>query len=260
MEDWESAAAYERYVGRWSRKVADQFVRWLAPAKGLAWVDVGCGTGALTSSILAACEPSVVYGIDRADVFISQARQRITDLRTRWESGDAVDLPWEAAICDVTVSGLVLNFVRDPERMMREKLRITRGGGIVAGYVWDYGAGMQMMRYFWDVTKEVSPQDAWLDQAERFPLCQPGPLVELFERAGLNSVEVRALDVSTVFESFEDYWEPFLGGTGAAPSYLARVGQEVRERIRQGLQERLPMKGDGQIELRARAWAVRGSV
>jgi SAM-dependent methyltransferase len=214
----------------------------------------------LAVTILAACEPAVVYGIDNGEAFLALARQRIADPRVRWERGDAADLPWDAGISDVTVSGLVLNFIGDPERTMREKIRVTRAGGLVAGYVWDYAAGMQMMRYFWDVAKEVSPQDGWLDQAERNPLCQPGSLVELFEKAGLEAVEVRGIDIPTVFESFEDYWEPFLGGTGAAPSYLARVGKEVGERIRHGLLERLPINGDGQIELRARAWAVRGNV
>jgi trans-aconitate methyltransferase len=223
-------------------------------------VDVGSGTGILVATILAACDPAVVYGIDSADAFLGMARQQIDDPRARWERGDATDLPWEAETSDVTVSGLVLNFVRDPERMVREKIRVTRAGGIVAGYVWDYAEGMQMMRYFWDVAKEVSPQDAWLDQAERHPLCRPGALVELFEESGLKAVEVRGVDIPTIFESFEDYWEPFLGGTGAAPSYLARIGPDVGEQIRQRLQERLPVNRNGRIELRARAWFVRGNV
>jgi SAM-dependent methyltransferase len=257
---WDSGHAYEQYVGRWSRKTAAAFLQWLAPLPGLAWADVGCGTGALTAAILDVCEPSSVYGIDSSEGFVSLARQRIGDQRARFETGDATHLPWQSGACDVTVSGLVLNFVRDHESMAREMARVTKPGGRVAAYVWDYAGGMQMMRHFWDAAVAVSPDDARLDQAERFPLCQPAPLKALFERADLRSVTVRAIDISTVFQSFDDYWTPFLGKTGAAPTYLASVGGEVQERIRLSLTSRLAATGDGPIALTARAWAVQGVV
>ena len=117
-----------------------------------------------------------------------------------------------------------------------------------------------MMRHFWDAAIAVSPNDAKLDQAERFPLCRPEPLRALFERAGVKSVMVRAIDIPTVFQDFDDYWNPFLGRTGAAPTYLAAVGDEVRERIRLYLKSRLTLTQHGAIELTARAWAVRGVV
>ena len=144
--------------------------------------------------------------------------------------------------------------------MVREMARVTRPGGSVAAYVWDYAGGMQMMRHFWDAAIAVSPDDAKLDQAERFPVCQPGPLQALFERAGLEGVTVHAIDIPAVFRNFEDYWTPFLGRTGAAPSYLASVGDDVCERIRLRLQSRLASAEDGPIELTARAWAVKGIV
>lgn len=259
-EAWDSGQAYEQYVGRWSRKVATEFLRWLAPVPGLAWADVGCGTGALASTILNVCEPSSIYGIDSSEGFVSQARLRVKDPRARFETGDATRLPWESAVRDVTVSGLVLNFVRDHESMAQEMARVTRSGGCVAVYVWDYAGGMQMMRHFWDAAIAVSPADAKLDQAERFPLCQPGPLQALFERTGLRSVTVRAIDIPTVFQDFGDYWNPFLGRTGAAPTYLASVGDEVQERIRRYLKSRLASTRGGLIELTARAWAVQGVV
>ena len=260
VETWDSGETYEQYVGRWSRKVATEFLRWLALPRGLAWADVGCGTGALASTILTICEPSSVCGIDSSEGFVSQARQRIRDPRARFESGDATYLPWDSAVWDVTVSGLVLNFVRDHESMTREMARVTRRGGWVAAYVWDYAGGMQMMRHFWDAAIAMSPGDAKLDQAERFPICQPGPLQALFERTELKSVTVRAIDIPTVFQNFDDYWDPFLGRTGAGPTYLASVGGEVRERIRLYLKSRLASTQDGPIELSARAWAVRGVV
>ena len=259
LETWNSANAYERWVGRWSRSVAEEFVRWLTPSPQLKWADIGCGTGALTSCVIANCEPREVVGIDSSEAFVAEARRSITNSRARFEVGDAMRLPWEASSFDFTVSGLVLNFVPDHEKMTREMARVTRPGGTVAAYVWDYAGGMQMMRHFWDAAIEVSPADARLDQAERFPLCQPEPLRDLFELAGLRPVDVRPIDVPTMFQDFDDYWAPFLGRQGAAPTYLASVDEEVRERIRQVLASRVAST-PGPIELSARAWAVRGRV
>lgn len=255
---WTSGEAYERYIGRWSRKVAEELVSWLAPRAGLAWGDVGCGTGALASTILSMCEPATVSGVDASETFVAVARRSVDDPRARFEVGEAAHLPWGSGSLDVTVSGLVLNFVADPAAMAREMARVTRAGGVVAAYVWDYGGEMEMMRRFWDAAIAVNPADAKLDQAERYPVCAPGPLTALFERAGLTSVAARAIDIGTVFASFDDYWSPFLGKSGTAPLYLAAVDEDVRQRIRELLRARLEPRADGTIRLRARAWAVRG--
>ena len=259
-ESWASGSAYDRYVGRWSQKVAVEFLGWLAAPRGQVWADVGCGTGALASTILTQYEPSSVHGVDASAGFVSQARQRIRHPRAGFATGNATRLPWASTTSDVTVAGLVLNFIREHEAALREMVRVTRPGGLVAAYVWDYAGGMQMMRHFWDVAIAVTPNDAKLDQAERFQLCQPEPLRALFEKTGLKSVTVRAIAIPTVFQNFDDYWQPFLGRTGAAPTYLASVSDEVREQIRQVLQTRLVSTDDGAIELTARAWAVQGIV
>ena len=117
-----------------------------------------------------------------------------------------------------------------------------------------------MMRQFWDAAVEVEPGDAALDQAERFPLCQPEPLKTLFRDAGLSGLEIRAIDIPTVFRNFDDYWSPFLGKQGAAPTYLASLSSEQRKRIRAALRARLVPAADGSIALSARAWAVQGTV
>lgn len=241
-ETWGSGGPYEQYVGRWSRKVATEFIGWHVEPAGQTWGDVGCGTGAVTEGILALAEPGSILAIDRSEGFLA----------------DATALPWANAVCDVSVTGLVLNFVPDPAAMLREMVRVTRAGGQVAAYVWDYAGGMQMMRHFWGVALEINPSDAKLDQAERFPLCQPEPLAELFREVGLNSVEVRAIDIPTIFRDFTDYWSPFLGKQGAAPTYLASLDDGKRDQIREALRGRLEPQADGSIHLSARAWAVRG--
>ncbi|HEY9087198.1 MAG TPA: methyltransferase domain-containing protein [Anaerolineaceae bacterium] len=260
METWDSGLAYERYVGRWSRMVAQEFLRWLALPHGLAWADIGCGTGALSSTILAVYDPVMVRGVDASEGFLSQAIKNIHDPRAGFEIGHAVSLPLESGAFDAAISGLMLNFVSDPLAAAREMTRVTKPGGCVAAYVWDYSAGMQMMRTFWDTAIAVDPDSAALDQAERFPLCSPGPLQDLLISAGLQYVAVRAIDIPTVFQDFDDLWNPLLERTGSAPAYLAGVSAEVRERIRQELQERLTPDADGRIALSARAWAVKGVV
>ena len=259
-ETWGSGDAYEQYVGRWSRRVAREFLGWLNVDPGLAWGDVGCGTGALVECILRGSAPTSIIAIDRAEGFIRAAREKVKDPRVTFDVGDALALTWPANSCDATVSGLVLNFVSDPQAMLTEMVRVTRPGGTVGVYVWDYGGGMQMIRHFWDVAVQINPHDSKLDQAERFPICRPEPLETLFRQIGLNSVSVRAIEVATVFRDFEDYWIPFLGKQGAAPTYLAGLDAVARDRIRDTLKARLATADDGSIALTAKAWAVQGKV
>jgi len=259
-ENWGSGRPYELYVGRWSRKVAIEFVEWISVPARSAWADVGCGTGALTQCILYRCDPRSIAAIDKADGFINTARQTIEDSRVTFGTADAAKLPWDDHIFDAAVSGLVLNFVPDARAMLSEMVRVTRPGGKVAAYVWDYAGGMEMMRHFWDAAIEISPEDSKLDQAERFPICQPEPLKALFNENRLKAVSCRAVDIPTVFKNFDDYWIPFLGKQGAAPTYLASVDDMTREQIRSRLEARLPRSADGTIPLQARAWAVQGTV
>ena len=258
-ELWGTGHAYEQYVGRWSRQVAGPFLAWLAAPAGAAWLDVGCGTGALVSTILDRARPASVLGIDRAEGFVQAARAQVTDPRAQFLVGDATQLPTDARH-DVTVSGLVLNFVPDHAAMLREMVRVTRPGGTVAAYVWDYAGGMQMMRHFWDVALELSPDDAQVDEADRFPICAPDALAALWEAGGLTGTVTTAIEIPTVFRDFDDYWQPFMGRQGAAPAYLATLDADVQAQIRERLHTRLARTGDGRIPLTARAWAVQGQV
>ena len=259
-EAWGTSGPYEQYVGRWSRVVAKEFLTWLDIPDGRIWGDVGCGTGALIGQILTTAQPRLVIGIDKAKGFLTDARTIQHDPRVRFAQADAVLLPWASEYCHVAVSGLVLNFVPNALAMVKEMARVTRTNGQVAVYVWDYSGGMQMMRHFWDAAAQVDPGAAVLDEGERFPICQPEPLHQLFEKTGLHAVEVRAFDVPTIFRDFDDYWMPFLGKQGSAPTYLASKDSETQFQIREVLKARLPAGSDGAIHLTARAWAVRGRV
>ena len=256
---WASGAAYEPYVGRWSRLVAREFVDWLAVPPAARWLDLGCGTGALAETILRSANPAKVDGIDPSEGYLALAREQVRDPRVRFNVGDARHLSVKSAHYDAVVSALVLNFIPDLPAGMTEMARAVRPGGIVAGYVWDYAGKMELMRYFWDAAVALKPQDLERDEGQRFPICQPGPLQQLFEGAGLKKVKVRSIDVATHFRDFEDYWTPFLGGQFPAPDYAMSLDEAARAALRERIRAHLPIAADGSIPLIARAWAVRGT-
>jgi len=257
-ELWSSGDIYEPYVGRWSRLVAREFLAWVDAPAGLAWLDVGCGTGALAEAVAGDRAPGRLVGIDPSEGFLESARRRLRQAGAELRRADAQDLPFAAAEFDRVVSGLVLNFVPDQRRVAAEMARVARPGGEVALYVWDYAGGMEMMRRFWDAAVALNPLAAELDEGRRFPVCRPEPLRDLFEASGLAGVETRAIDVPTVFRDFDDYWTPFLGGQAPAPGYCMSLAAEGRAALRERLRASLPARPDGSIHLTARAWAVRG--
>ena len=220
---WASGDAYEPYVGRWSRLIARQFIAWLRVPRAFA-------------------------------------RHKVTNPRATFQVGDAQNLPVADNSFDATVAGLVINFVPDQAKAVREMKRATRPGGTVAAYVWDYAGEMQMMRRFWDAAVALDPSAIPLDEGRRFPVCQPGPLARLFEQAGLSGVAVRPVDAPTVFKDFDDYWTPFLGGQAPAPGYCMSLSEDRRIVLRDRIRASLPIGDDDSIHLIARAWAVRGSV
>jgi SAM-dependent methyltransferase len=260
VEDrWEQGEAYERYIGRWSRPVAARFLTWLGAPRGIRWLDVGCGTGALTEAILERGAPAEVIGVEPSAGFLDAARARLGEAVV-WRQGDAAHLPVADGSVDAVVSGLVLNFVPDPAAALAEMVRVAAPGGRIGAYVWDYGGGMQVVREFWVAAAQIDPDAAGLDESLRFPLCRPEALTELFSRATGDDAEIEAIEAPAQFADFDDYWLPFLGGQGPAPSYLATLDDGHRAALRDRLRERLPSMPDGSIELSTRAWAVRARV
>ena len=256
-DNWQSGDRYERFIGRWSRSVAREFVSWLGVPRGRGWLDVGCGTGALSAAIAERCAPALVVGMERSAGFLPAAKVALAG-RAMLLGGDASAMPVRPASVDAVVSGLVLNFVPDADVAVVGMAAVTAPGGTVGAYVWDYSGRMEMLRLFWDAATALDPSAARLDEGPRFPLCRPEALDGTFRSAGLRSVEVAPIDVPTVFADFEDYWLPFLGGTGPAPAYVASLGNAARDRLRQRLRGDLSLRSDGSIALAARAWAVRG--
>jgi len=259
VDSWSSGNSYEPYVGRWSRLVAAEFVDWLDSPTGARWLDVGCGTGALTDAVLSRASPTDVLGVDPSPGFVAHAAAHVPDPRASFTVGDARALPVPDGWFDVAVSGLMLNFVPERSQALGEMRRAVGPGGVVAAYVWDYPAGMQLMTHFWDAAIELDPTARTTHEAVRFGFCGPDPLRSMFERAGLSDVDVRPIVVPTGFRDFDDYWTPFLGGTGSGPAYAMSLPEDQRSALREALRARLPTEDDGSIHLTARAWAVRGS-
>jgi len=247
-------------MGRWSRLLASVVVGWLDPPPGLSWLDVGCGTGALSAAVLAHADPVSLLGIDPSAAYVGLAGAQLTDRRSAFRVGAAGELPVPDSSVDRVVCGLVLNFVPDAAAAMREMRRVLVPGGVIATYVWDYGdEGMQMLRRFWDAAIAEDPSAEAFDEGARFALSRPGGLEQCFAEAGVVDVAARRVEVPTVFRDFDDFWTPFLGGQGPGPGYLASLSNESRDRIRARLDATLPRESDGSIRLAARAWAVQGT-
>jgi SAM-dependent methyltransferase len=257
---WSGGEAYEPYVGRWSRVVAQEFLHWLDLPSALRWLDVGCGTGALSQAILTQANPQSVDGVDPSESLLSVAQRQVQDPLVTFQPGNAGQLPFASAHFDVVVCGLVLNFVPNLGVALEEMRRVARPKGVIAAYVWDYADKMELIRYFWDAAVALKPEDRYRDEAVRFPICNPGPLQSLFSKSGLSQVQVRAIDTPTHFQNFEEYWSPFLRGHFPAPDYAMALSEENRQMLREQIRNALPIETDGSIRLIARAWAVRGIV
>jgi SAM-dependent methyltransferase len=258
MDKWTSGSHYDQWMGRWSRLVAQEFLQWLALPASLRWLDVCCGSGVISEAIVERYLPAAVVGVDASAAQISFARQRCVHPNVIFESADAMALPFPDSSFDVVVCGLGLNFLPSPGTALEEFGRVTRPGGTIAVYVWDYAHGAKFLREFWDAAIAIDGEAAALDQAQRFPMCTPEGLLSLFEQAKLEGLTSHALDVLTRFTSFDDYWQPLLTGQGSAPGYLASRDPQIQTAIRERLRAVLPANAQGAIELPARAWAIRG--
>ena len=251
--------AYEPFMGRWSRRLAPLFVEFAGVHDGESVLDVGSGTGAVAAAIAEAHPGAHVTGVDPAQELVSAARQRSAGRGIRFVVGDAQRLDFSDGTFDRALSLLALNFMSDPARALAEQIRVTRPGGLIAAAVWDYGDGMQMLRAFWNEAVAADPAADARDE-RHMPLCRHGELSALWLSQGMLAVGERPLTIEQPFASFEDYWQPFLGGQGPAGSYVASLSTAARTRLCDSLRRRLADEhgNGGPFVLTARAWAVKG--
>jgi len=254
------SAGYERFMGRWSRILAPAYVAFAGVKDGDRVLDVGTGTGALASAMEAATKFSQIVGIDPSEGFISYAKKNAKSSRSRFEVGDAQALQFKDASFDHTMALLVMNFIPDHNKAIAEMRRVTRPQGVVSACVWDYNAGMQMLRFFWDEVVALDPAMAPKDE-RHMKLSREGQLAELWKKAGLVNVQEKPLVIEQAYTSFNDYWGPFLKGAGPGGAYVVLLPDERRQRLETRMRKRLlGDRGDGPFVLKAQAWCVRGEV
>ena len=258
-DSWKSGDPYEYFMGRWSSLSAQVFLEWLSPKQGLIWLDVGCGSGALSESVINGYKPKSLIAIDQSVEFVRTAQMRL-DGNAICKVGNALDLPIEDSSVDLTVSGLVLNFIPDVLKSLKEMMRVTVRGGTIATYIWDYAGKMDFLQNFWEAAEELRNEAAALNEAKRFSNFSSESLKDFFIEAGFGEVITTLIEINTHFSDFDDYWMPFLGGQGPAPTYLISLSETDREHLKKNIYKRLPIQPNGSILLSARALAIKGKV
>lgn len=251
---FDDGAAYERYMGAWSRLVGEAFLDWLAPVPAQRWLDVGCGNGAFTEMILDRCAPSAVQGIDPSEAQLAYARKRFSSRGAQFHRGDAMALPFPDDVFDAAVMPLVIFFVPDPAKGVAEMARVVRPGGVIAAYAWDITTGGFPYEALHAAMRELgvavgTPPNPDASRADA--------MRELWIGAGLEAVETREITVERSFADFEDYWATILGGPSVGPSIAAMNPDQVAI-LQARMRERLPADKAGRITCGARANAVKG--
>jgi SAM-dependent methyltransferase len=258
---WTNGVSYENYTGRWSRLIADKFIDWLnvKQARMERCIDMGCGTGALSEALLANEACTSLMSLDRSTAFISFAKQRIRLSNVEFVMGDAQNTSLATATYSLVVSGLVLNFVDSPEKMLREMRRLGRPGGVLGVYIWDFADGMEPIRKFWDAAHKCeAPHVRECDAGLRYPICQRDNLLRSITEAGWLKPEVAPIEINARYENFDDYWRPFLSGQGTGPAFAVSLTDEMREKVRKTLMSLVTDTPDEPFTLRTRAWGAKG--
>ena len=245
-----AAERYDAYMGRWSRLLAPALADLAGVATSTRVLDVGCGTGMLTTELVRRVGAACVAAADPSAPFVAAMRERFPDVDVR-QAGAEV-LPFEDGAFDAALAQLVVHFMPDPVGGLREMRRVTRPGGVVAACVWDFGSGRGPLDAFWEEALHVRPG---VPDERGLPGTQEGQLPALFAAAGLADVTGTELEVTLDLPGFDAWWEPFTYGVGPAGQLVASMDDDERARLRERCRRRLP---DGPFELTARAWAARG--
>jgi SAM-dependent methyltransferase len=258
----DDGAAYERFLGRWTGRLAEALIDFAGlPAAGPV-LDVGCGTGSVALELRRRYPDRSVSAVDASAAYVAFARGRAGADRIQLEQADAANLPFEAGLFSGAIAQLALNFMPDPRRVAQEMRRVTCSGGVLAAAVWDFRGGLVFQRLFWDTAAAIdSEAAATRDRLFSHPLAQPKGLARLWREIGLREIDDRSLTIRMEYASFDDYWEPLLGGQGPFGSYVAGLPDERRAVVRAAVRDAYRSGGpDGPRSLAATAWAVRGRV
>jgi SAM-dependent methyltransferase len=258
----DDSAAYEKSMGRWSRRLAVPFIEFASIGGATKVLDVGCGTGSLAFALAGMIPRAIITGLDCSQAYINHAREQAADTGLWFEQGDAAALLYKDGEFDAVLSLLALNFVPDPERAVGEMKRVTKRGGVVAASVWDYRGGLTFLRMFADTAAALDPAgEAFRTKLLSTPLTAPGEFVTVWRKIGLRDTVETSLTIRMEFKSFADYWEPWLGGQGPIGNYVVSLTTEKRTRLEHHLRLAYLSGGeDGPRSFAATACVVRGTV
>jgi SAM-dependent methyltransferase len=253
---FDDGAAYERYMGTWSRLVGDTFLDWFDPKAALRWLDVGCGSGAFTEMIIERCAPLSVQGIDPSEAQLVYARTRPSLYAALFHRADAMALPFPDDTFDAAVMPLVIFFVPDPAKGVAEMARVVCPGGAVTAYAWDMvGGGFP----YEALRAEMRGMGIAVPAPPNSDVSQMDALRGLWTGAGLEAVETREITVQRTFPDFDDYWTTILGGPSVSGK-LASMSPENLALLKARMRARLPVDAAGRIICSARANAIKGRV
>ena len=258
---YSNPAAYRGFMGRWSAQLAPLFVRFVGVENGQRILDVGCGTGSLTTALLSVGPAVRVVGVDPVLAYVSFTREAVPDHRAHFQASTAEAMPFPDAAFDAALALLVLQEVVDPKGAIREMARVTRAGGRVAACQWDFHNGLPMQSIFWHAAETFVPEEVASRRADDNAIKRAGlqELTELWECAGLREVRTARLEVAMPFSSFDDYWQPFLAGATPTSAFAANLNRETDNRLEQTVRTLIPgVQSDGSFVLPARALAVAG--
>jgi ubiquinone/menaquinone biosynthesis C-methylase UbiE len=258
----QDAGAYERVMGRWSRRLAEPFLAFAGDLRDCNVLDVGCGTGSLTFALAEHGSVASITAIDVAQAYVDFAKARNRDARVTIQYADASELPFEADRFDACVSLLALHLMSDPARALREMVRVTVDGGAIVGAVWDVRGGLPHARIFLDTAAMFDPAaQAMRARYMSVPLTQTGEMAALWHSLGLREVEQDMVTVRFEFEDFDDYWAPFLTGEGTMGGYIAKLSPAQRDALGARVRDAYESgAADGPRSFAASAWICRGIV
>lgn len=258
---YSNPAAYQRFMGRWSARLAPSFIRFAGLEDAQHVLDVGCGTGSLSAALLSAGAEIRVVGVDPVPDYVSFAQQAVRDPRAAFQTGAVEALPFPDAQFDAALALLVLQEVADPGRAIGEMARVTRKGGRIAACQWDFNDGLPMQSMFWDVAERWAPTEVARRRAHDNAIKRVGlqQLAEHWSCAGLSDVRTTRLELEMQFSSFDDYWQPFLAGATPTSAFAAALSKEAAGELEQRVRRRIDnVQKDGSFVLPARALGVAG--
>jgi trans-aconitate methyltransferase len=256
-EKWDNTTGYEMYVGRWSNLVSIDFVDWLNSQSKLKWLEIGCGTGALTKVIAEKCLPSYLLAIDKSDNYLEKAKENVNSSNVSFLNADLSSYRLNEEFHHIT-SGLVLNFVPQIEELLRYVMNNLKSGGQMSSFVWDYGGHYQPMRHFWGAAKEVTSGVEKFDAGIKFKICTKEKLIQLFESLGLKDVQCTTIERIATFQDFNDYWLPIASAQGSVTEYMSTLTDTEKDKLKENIKRRLPIAFNGEIKLIISALAVKG--